>query len=124
MIFGIAYSPVASSFAVNWRSTAGTFIDEFQLMLAMYMNRTSTGYGSPLAALLMTICISPWAAMGASHEYALSMRCGVPSASTSRSSGDVVKPSGGPPIGVFGLIVPGLPNGFSGGGGGFGNGAL
>ena len=46
MIFGILYSPVLSSFAVRWRSTAGMFIDEFQLMLAMYMNSTSTGYGS------------------------------------------------------------------------------
>ena len=44
------------------------FIEEFQLMFAMYMNSTSTGYGSPFAALVMTICISPWAAIGASHE--------------------------------------------------------
>ena len=68
MIFGILYSPVLSSFAVRWRSTAGMFIDEFQLMLAMYMNSTSTGYGSAVAALVMTMCIRPCAASGASHE--------------------------------------------------------
>ena len=68
MIFGILYSPVFSSVAVRWRSTAGMFIDEFQLMLAMYMNSTSTGYGSAVAALVMTMCIRPWAASGASQE--------------------------------------------------------
>ena len=44
------------------------FMAEFQPMLAMYMNSTSTGYGSPLAALAITMCIRPWAASGASHE--------------------------------------------------------
>ena len=43
MIFGILYSPVAASLAVRCLSTAGMFIDEFQLMFAMYMNSTSIG---------------------------------------------------------------------------------
>ncbi len=43
MIFGILYSPVSGFFSVSCFSTAGMFIDEFQLMFAMYMNSTSTG---------------------------------------------------------------------------------
>jgi hypothetical protein len=72
----------------------------------------------------MTMCITPWALSGDSHENALSMRCGVPSASTSRSSGPVGKPSGGPGSGVFALTWPGLPAGFCGGGQGRGKGGL
>ncbi len=45
-------------------------------MLAMYMNSVSIGYGSPLWALVITRCIRPWAASGASQENALSIRGG------------------------------------------------
>ena len=100
------------------------FIAEFQLMFAMNMNRVSIGYGSPFQALAMTECIMPCAAIGASQENALSMRIGVPSASTSRSSGPWVKPSGGPGIGLFGPTSPILPAGFGPGGAGRGNGGL
>ena len=37
-------------------------------MLAMYMNSVSIGYGSPFQAFVMTMCIRPWAAIGASQE--------------------------------------------------------
>ena len=58
------------------------------------------------------MCIMPWAASGASQEKALSIRRGVPSASTSRSSGPCGKPSGGPGSGVFAAApVAGLPPG-------------
>ena len=100
------------------------FIDEFQPMLAMYRNSRSTGYGSPAQALRITMCIRPWAATGASHEYALSIRRGLPSASTSRSSGPIGKPSGGPASGVFGATWPALPAGRTGGGTGRGKGGL
>ena len=43
------------------------------------------------------------------------MRRGVPSASTSRSSGPVGKPSGGPAASTPGATWPGLPAGFGGG---------
>ena len=56
-------------------------------MLAMYMNSVSIGYGIALPGVGITMCIRPCAAIGASHENALSMRSGLPSASTSRSSG-------------------------------------
>ena len=52
------------------------------------------------------------------------MRCGVPSASTSRSSGAVTKPSGGPGKGVLGFTCPGLPAGLTPGGAGLGKGGL
>ena len=47
-------------------------------MLAMYMNSVSIGYGSPFQALRINRCIRPCAAIGASHENALSMRAGRP----------------------------------------------
>jgi hypothetical protein len=40
MIFGITYSPSAS-LSVSISITEEVFIDEFQAMLAMYMNSTS-----------------------------------------------------------------------------------
>ena len=43
MIFGMRYSPVVGSVSVRYLSTAGMFMDEFQLMFAMNMNSTSTG---------------------------------------------------------------------------------
>ena len=43
------------------RASPAMFIDEFQPMLAMYMNSTSIGYGSPRAALVITMCIRPCA---------------------------------------------------------------
>jgi hypothetical protein len=72
----------------------------------------------------MTMCIMPWAAIGASHEKALSMRAGVLSAAISRSSGPVGKPSGGPGSGVFGFTSAGLPAGLSASGVWRGNGGL
>ena len=71
------------------------------------------------------MCIRPWAAIGASQEKALSMRSGVPSASTSRSSGAVTKPSGGPGSGVFGVdLRPACRPASPPGGAGFGKGRL
>ena len=64
------------------------------------------------------MCIRPWAASGASQLKALSMRCGVPSASTSRSSGPVGKPRCGPGSGLPGCTSPGLPRGLRKGGAG------
>ena len=49
--------------------------------------RVDADTGSPAQALRITLCSMPCAANGCSHENALSMRRGVPSASTSRSSG-------------------------------------
>ena len=72
----------------------------------------------------MTMCMSPWALIGASHENALSIRCGVPSAATNRSSGPVGNQSGGPGSGVFGFTSPGLPAGLSASGVWRGNGGL
>jgi hypothetical protein len=68
MIFGILYSPVSGSVSVSILMVSVVFIDEFQLMFAMNINRTSIGYGSPAQALRMTMCIMPWAASGASQE--------------------------------------------------------
>ena len=97
---------------------------EFQAMFAMYMNSTSIGYGSRSWAFLITRCIRPWAASGASHENARSMRLGVPSSSTSRSSGPLGKPSGGPGSGSPATTSPTLPAGRGAGGIGLGNGGL
>ena len=58
------------------RIVSAVFIAEFQATLAMYIKSVSIGYGSPFQALAMTMCIMPWAAIGASHENALSMRPG------------------------------------------------
>ena len=121
---GILYSPVAASLSVSISTVSAGFMAEFQLMFAMYRNKVSMGYGSPLQALWMTICIMPWAASGASHENALSMRPGVPSASIIRSSGPAGKPSGGPASGVPGATWSGRPVGLIVGGQGFGKGGL
>jgi hypothetical protein len=120
MIRGMRYSPVAGSRAVSISIVPETFMAEFQAMLAMYRNSVSIGYGSPRYALVITRCISPWAASGASQENALSIRQGVPSASTSRSSGSIGKPSGGPGSGRSGATSPGRPAGFGPAGTGFG----
>ncbi len=85
---GMRYSPVAGSLSASIRIVSALFIAEFQAMLAIYIKSVSIGYGSPFHALVMTICIMPCAAIGASQENALSMRKGRPSASRSRSSGD------------------------------------
>src|SRR4026207_1193947 len=55
------------------------------------------------------MCIMPWAENGASQLKALSMRCGVPAASTSRSSGPGGKPRCGPGSGLAGGTARGLP---------------
>ena len=81
MIRGMRYSPVAGSFSVNMRIVSAVFIAEFHAMFVIYINSVSIGYGSPFAALAMTMCIMPCAAIGASHENALSMRAGRPSPS-------------------------------------------
>src|SRR5688572_8138988 len=60
--------------SVSMAIVPAVFIAEFHAMFAMYMNSVSILYGSAAQALRITMCISPWAASGASHEYALSMR--------------------------------------------------
>ena len=70
------------------------------------------------------MCSIPWAASGASHENALSIRTGLPSSFTSRSAGPDGKPKGGPGIGAPGTMSPGFPAGLSAGGAGLGNGGL
>ena len=72
----------------------------------------------------MTLCIIPCAATGASQEKALSIRLGVPSGSTIRSSGPRGKPRGAPAMGLPGVIWSGLPAGWGPGGMGLGKGAL
>ena len=109
---GIRYSPLVASFAVSIAIVPAVFMAEFQAMLVMYMNSVSIGYGSPLWAFVITRCSMPWAASGASHENALSIRAGVPSASTRRSSGLVGNPSGGPGNGWPGTTSPALPAGL------------
>ncbi len=89
MIRGMRYSPVAGSLSVSMRIVSAVFIAEFHAMFDIYIKSVSIGYGSPFAALAMTMCIMPWAAIGASHENALSIRAGRPSASMIRSSGDI-----------------------------------
>ncbi len=69
--------------------TSAVFMLEFHAMLAMNSSSVSMRYGSPLAALLITMCITPCADSGVSHEYALSMRSGLPSRSMTSSSGRV-----------------------------------
>ncbi len=76
MMRGMRYSPVAGSLSVSMRMVSAVFIAEFHAMFAMYMNSVSIGYGSPFAALAITMCIMPCAAIGASQENALSMRTG------------------------------------------------
>jgi hypothetical protein len=101
---GILYSP-RSSFARNMSCTPCGFIDEFHAMLAMKRISVSIAYGSAATALAMTMCISPCAASGDSHEYALSIRSGRPSASIASVSGRVGKPSGGCVRGVSGASM-------------------
>ena len=87
--------------------TAIVFMVLFQAMLAMKISSVSMRYGSPLTALVMTLCISPCADSGCSHENAWSMRIGEPSALMASSSGLAGKPSGAAFSGVFGWIISG-----------------
>jgi len=117
------YSPSARlSFSIL--RTSDVFIVEFQAMLAMKIISVSIGYGSPRHAFVMTLCISPWADSGCSHENPLSMRTGSPSASTNRSSGLSGQPSGAPFSGVFGCTAAGPLGGRAFGGTARGYGAL
>ena len=69
-----------SSFCAHSMSRVpAVFIAEFHAMLAMNSSSVSIGYGSPATALAITMCIRPCAAIGDSHEYALSIRSGTPS---------------------------------------------
>ena len=72
----------------------------------------------------MTLCIIPCTDSGYSHENALSMRTGVPSSLTKRSSGSAGQPSARPSSGWFGFIASGVFGVFAQGGMGRGNGAL
>ena len=82
--------------------TPPVFIEEFQDMLAIYINNVSILYGSPACAFEITMCINPCDDIGFSQVNALSMRAAVPSAFKARSSGPCVKPKWGPSRGLFG----------------------
>ena len=103
---GSWYSPVAS-FALSISRTAMVFMVEFHAMFAMKISSVSRRYGSPLIALVMTLCISPCADSGCSHEKPLSMRIGLPSSLSASSSGCAGKPSGAAGSGVFGCTCAG-----------------
>ena len=79
----------ASFLRTSISRTSDVFIDEFHAMLAMNRSSVSMGYGSWFAALVITMCIRPCDESGVSHEYALSIRNGLPSLSITRSSGRV-----------------------------------
>ena len=124
---GILYSPASGPSACrsfNIRRTSTVFIVEFHAMLAMKISNVSIGYGSPRQALVMTLCIIPCTASGYSHENALSIRTGVPSSLTNRSSGSAGQPSPRPSSGVSGRIASGVLGVLAQGGIGRGNGAL
>ena len=72
----------------------------------------------------MTLCIRPCTDSGYSQEKALSIRTGLPSSLTNRSSGSAGQPSGMPSSGVSGCTARGSLGGFAQGGIGRGNGAL
>ena len=76
-------------------------------MFAMKISSVSSRYGSPRIAFVITVCISPCADSGCSHEKAWSMRIGVPSSQIASSSGLAGKPSGAALSGVFGLSMSG-----------------
>ena len=57
------YSPLAS-LSVSHCWVSAVFMAEFQLMLAMNRNSTSTGFGSAAQALRMTVCSMPCTASG------------------------------------------------------------
>ncbi len=99
---GILYSPF-SSLSLSILRTSTVFIVEFHAMLAMKISSVSILYGSPRQALVMTLCIRPCTDSGYSQEKPLSMRTGLPSSSTNRSSGSAGQPSAMPSSGVFGL---------------------
>ena len=103
---GILYS--SPSFALSISRTVDVFIVEFHAMLAMKIINVSMRYGSPLTALVITLCIMPCADSGYSQENALSMRIGEPSGLTASSSGCAGKPSGAAGRGVFGWTCSGL----------------
>ena len=96
----------------------------FHAMLAMKISSVSSLYGSPRQALVMTLCIRPCTDSGYSQENALSMRTGVPSLSTNRSSGSAGQPSARPSSGLPGRTPSGPFGVFAQGGIGRGNGAL
>ena len=117
---GILYSPALaplSCLARNMSCTPDVFIEEFHAMLAIKRINVSMEYGSALTALVITMCIAPCAANGDSHEYALSILSGRPSASMARSSGRVGKPSGDLESGVSGasMIAPSFSGNINGG---------
>ena len=56
----------------------------------------------------MTLCIRPCTDSGYSQEKALSMRTGLPSSSTNRSSGSAGQPSAMPSSGVLGCTACGV----------------
>src|SRR5918996_723640 len=124
MMRGIRYSPLEGSLAVSISIVPAVFMAEFQAMFAMYMNRVSIGYGSPLWALVITRCNRPWAASGASQENALSMRKGRPSGSIKRSSGPGRKAGRGAGHGLARYPLPHLARGLRTGGDRFGIGRL
>ena len=103
------YSP-ASSFRFSISRTAIVFMLLFHAMLAMKISSVSMRYGSPLTAFVITLCISPCALSGCSHENAWSMRIGEPSGLIASSSGLAGKPSGAAFSGVFGWIISGELN--------------
>ena len=100
------YSP-PSSLRLSISRTAMVFIELFQAMLAMKISSVSSRYGSPLTALVITLCIMPCADSGCSQENAWSMRIGDPSALIASSSGCAGKPSGAALSGVLGWIMSG-----------------
>ncbi len=120
---GILYCP-SSPLSLSILRTSLVFIVEFHAMLAMKMSKVSIGYGSPRQALVMTLCISPCTDSGYSHENALSMRTGLPSSFTNRSSGSAGQPSAMPSSGRFGCTARESFGVRAHGGIGRGNGAL
>ena len=124
---GILYSPASfpsACLSFSMRRTSDVFIVEFHAMLAMKIISVSIGYGSPRHALVITLCIIPCTASGYSHENALSIRTGVPSSLTNRSSGSAGQPSASPSSGWSGLTASGVFGVLAHGGIGRGNGAL
>ncbi|CAA2109012.1 hypothetical protein VVAX_05282 [Variovorax paradoxus] len=99
-----------SSLRLSISRTPMVFMLEFHAMLAMKISSVSMRYGSPLAALVITLCMSPCADSGCSQENAWSMRIGEPSGLIASSSGLAGNPSGAALSGVFGWIMPGSLN--------------
>ena len=100
---GSCIRPVLVVLSFSILRTSAVFMVEFHAMLAMKISSVSMRYGSPRQALVMTLCISPCTDSGYSQEKALSMRTGLPSSLTNRSSGSAGQPSAMPSSGWFGL---------------------